>query len=342
MLFPEVNGMEQASFWSIPRVLALVCVFPLAVAFLWLTGRCVVGSLRVVRGWQPANAVVVGDAERETLVLELSLAGETRHQVVRRDAGFGSPAQGTVLPVYVDPATRDNLRQNNFADLWLNAVMVGAFAVLLTAAGVFMWRSNDAPDLSHMSDEGEWAAQQPLSAADTAGPRDDGSPIEIHEPGQSWKANVFWGLLFGLLLVIPPLFAPPSVAAWKKYGLALCGLAWMSALGVLALRNYARKVRLEGGEVVVSTPLSSRRFPLSDVKRVTRTDVRKQLAALRDVGRSSRKSTPFDTSAPLILYVLYDGQGRTLLRLDKDMTPEEEMTRFLGRLEKVAGPIRTD
>jgi hypothetical protein len=41
----------------------------------------------------------------------------------------------------------------------------------------------------------------------------------------------------------------------------------------------------------------------------------------------------------MIVYVLRDGEGKTLLRLDKDMQPPAAMRRFLDRLENQAGAI---
>jgi len=73
---------------------------------------------------------------------------------------------------------------------------------------------------------------------------------------------------------------------------------------------------------------------------VTREDVRQQLREIDEIGMSRRdKLRRMDTKAPMIMYVLRDGAGKTLLRLDKDMQPPAAMRRFLDRLENLTGAI---
>ena len=167
--------------------------------------------------------------------------------------------------------------------------------------------------------------------------------IEMREPSESWKANIFWGLLFGLLLIVPSFFAPEDVPVWKKFGLMFLGVAWLTFMGRKALQNRGRKIRCDEVSIVVSQPFDSRTILLAQVKTVTRNDVRKQFREMNDVGRSRYKTKGLDTMPEIVMYSLRDAAGHELLRLDKNMEPGTEMRRFLDRMEKLTGsPIREE
>jgi hypothetical protein len=68
--------------------------------------------------------------------------------------------------------------------------------------------------------------------------------------------------------------------------------------------------------------------------------VRQQLREIDEIGMSRRdKMRRMDTKTSMIMYVLRDAEGKTLLRLDKDMQPPAGMRRFLERLENLTGAI---
>ena len=166
---------------------------------------------------------------------------------------------------------------------------------------------------------------------------DDGDVIHLKEPAETWKANIFWGLLFGLLMIVPSFFAPEHTPLWKKYGLMILGAAWLGLMCRKAFQNNGRRVRCDLSEIVVSQPFGSRRIPLSEVKKVVREDIREELRKWNDVGRSRYKTKPLDTLPAMVVYTLYDGTDRELLRLDKNMEPPGEMHRFLQRVETQTG-----
>lgn len=172
---------------------------------------------------------------------------------------------------------------------------------------------------------------------------DDGRPIELREPGQSWKANVFWGLRFGLLLIVPSLFPSGETPAWQRYGLILAGLGWMALMGCMALRNRGKKVRADDAGVTVSHRFGSNRIALADVKQVTREDVRRKLRDFDNVGLSRwERSRRLDTTAPIVHIVLRDAAGKALLQVDEKMEPEAEMGRFVRRMENLTGAFLKD
>lgn len=168
-------------------------------------------------------------------------------------------------------------------------------------------------------------------------PADDERIIKMREPQETWKANLFWGLLFGLLLIVPSFFAPENISAWKKYGSMAIGMAWLGFMSRKAFQSRGRTVRCDDTAIVISQPSGSWSIPLSEVKKVTRSDARKTLREWNDIGRPRYKTKPLDTLPSMVIYTLHDATGRELLRLDKNMEPKSEMIRFLERMEKLTG-----
>lgn len=163
-------------------------------------------------------------------------------------------------------------------------------------------------------------------------------PIELRQPAEALKANVFWGLVFGLLLAVPPWFVGGDVPLWKRLGLVAAGVAWMAFMGRMASRNRTRRVRCDGTTVFVTEGGETRTFPLSEVRRVHREDLRAQLRALDRVGMTRQQQFhAFDTLPRMVFYVLSNAQGRELLRLDAACEPPAEMARMLEVLRGLTG-----
>ena len=76
--------------------------------------------------------------------------------------------------------------------------------------------------------------------------------IEMREPRESWRANVFWGLVFGVSLIVPQFFGWEETSWLEKYGFIVAGLAWMGFMGLSAFRNYGRKMRCDDTSIEVS------------------------------------------------------------------------------------------
>ena len=165
----------------------------------------------------------------------------------------------------------------------------------------------------------------------------EGDVIHLMEPATTWKANLFWGFLFGMLLIVPSLFAPANTPLWKKYGLIILGMAWLGFMCRKAFENKGRRVRCDLSQIEVSQPSGSQRIPLDVVRKVVRKDVREELRKWNNYGLPRYKTKPLDTLPPMVVYALYDASDRELLRLDKDMEPASEMRRFLERIETLTG-----
>jgi hypothetical protein len=334
-------------FSSIPRLIAWVAVFPLMALVLWLAWNVSSTSREVQAHWPQVQAqvVAVGDT---SLTLAFPLGSNTVRGEVKREYAFKNLALSQTIPLYVNPANPAQTHAVGFGELWGGTIALAVVALVLGIVGVFLLRVGEDKMPAQMAERlrrDMQAAQLNADSfhdSDARAPRhaDDGRAIELREPSQSWKANVFWGLLFGLLATIPALLAPPETSGFEKYAWIAGGVAWMAFMGLSAYRNFGRKVTCDGSAIVVSQAFASSRIALVDVKRVTREDVRQQLREIDEIGLSRyEKMQRMDTKASMIKYVLRDGEGKTLLRLDKDMQPPAAMRRFLDRLENQAGAI---
>ncbi|MCX6898611.1 MAG: DUF3592 domain-containing protein [Verrucomicrobia bacterium] len=335
-------------FSSAPKVIALVGVFPLLLVFLWFTWKIAAKCRDVQTNWTRVEAQVVDASQDDKVTLEWSWRGGKVRQEVKKEGSFKDLAQSQTFPLYMNPRNRAEMRPDTFGEMWGGAVVLGVISLVLAGTGLFLMLTED-PKMPEMS--ADFAAQveraklNPQVSTPTPRPShdDNGGIIQMREPGESWKANVFWGLLFGLLLLVPAFFAPKDVSAWKKYGMMALGVAWMAFMGRSAIQNHGRTVRCDRTSIQVSQAFGSKRILLSDVKKVTRDDVRQKLREWEDVGRSRYKTKPLDTMAPIVLYILRDAQGKELLRLDKNMEPAGELRRFLDRMENLTGvPIRDE
>lgn len=328
--------MEREGFFTVPRLMALGVVLPLALAFLWAAGWFAAESLRVQRNWIPVEAVVADLSKDGVVAFDLPLPSGTVRQEVDRGDGFSGVKEGDTVSLYVDPADTRQLRRAGAAELWITPAFCALFALVLGGIGAFMVFNDDEAELRRMRARFEADRTAAERNPPAPPPADDDGIIVLHEPGQSWKANVFWGLLFGLGLAVPP-FLGDEGPALERYGMALAGLAWMAFMAYRAVGNFGRTVRIDMAEIVVSTVFGEKRVPLREVKRVSLSDVRKELADLASLGVPSNRPKPMNTMAPLRLYSLRDADGRELLRLDGEMTPGSEMLRFLRRMEALTG-----
>jgi hypothetical protein len=146
------------------------------------------------------------------------------------------------------------------------------------------------------------------------------------------------------LFTLPPLltFSANEPGLWKRLLSIGAGLAWMVFMGRIALQNRSRVIRCDPSEILVSQPFGSRRIPLSEIKKVTRRDIREHLRkAAESSGRRSGLNDS-DTLGPKVIYILYDAAGTRLLDVDSGMQPSREMSRFLDRMKALMGTAIVD
>lgn len=335
-----VNG--DGLFSNIPKFIAVAGVLPLLILCLWFTWKLSAAPRLVHSTWTLVEANVVEGAPEGMTALEWTWNGQRIRRELERKDDFQDLSPGMTLPLYVNPADAREIRPGGFARLWGGVMAVGVVALFLAVTAAFLWRVRSPEMPEELKREFQRSFSEPRQP-DAQSRQDDGRVIEMREPRESWKANVFWGLLFGLLMIGPSVFAPADTPAWKRFGLMALGLAWMGFMGRMAIRNRGRKVRCDQTSIEITDPLGSRRILLSEVKQVTRCDVREKLREFDDVGRPRYKTKPLDTLAPMVVYILRDEQGSELLRLDQKMDPPDEMRRFLDRMEALTGkPVRDE
>ena len=245
------------------------------------------------------------DVSGGTVTLEFPWKGEKIRREVKREYGFKSVVPSQTLALYANPANFAEMRPATFDELWAGTIALGVISLFLAGAGIFLLRVEDDEMPAEFADQFKHAASgsQPIDRS----PRhdDDNRVIDMREPPESWQANVFWGLLFGLLLIVPTLFDAEETSSLQKYGLIVAGLAWMGFMGLSAFRNYGRTVHCDDKSIVVSQAFGSKRILLDDVKKVTRMDVGQKLRDFDNIGRS-RWGKMQTTKMNIVKYVLYD------------------------------------
>jgi hypothetical protein len=336
---------DNGLFSSVPKLIAVCAVFPLLLVLLWLTWQVASKSREVQGNWPQVQARVVA-VEDTTVTLEFPLKGNKVRGDVKREYTFKTVEPEQTLALYVNPANPAELKPVSFGQMWGGTIALGIVSALVAVVGIVLLRVGEDKTEARLVEQFKRdmdAARLNAASSQDEGQasrrKDDGRAIEMREPRQSWKANVFWGSL-GLLAIVPSLLAPPETSFIERYGTLALGLAWMVFMGLSAYRNFGRAVRCDDGFITVSQAFGAKRIALADVKKVIREDVRQQLRDIDNVGLSRYgKMKQFDTKAAMIMYVLQDAQGETLLRLDKDMEPASEMRRFLDRLESRTGAI---
>ncbi len=335
---------KSGLFSSVPRAVALLGLLPVALILFALSFKIAARSRLIEANWDLVEAVVVDDgmtdpSGRPAVMLEYLWNGRTKRLEVWKGGGRDSLSKGQKLRYYVNPKAAADIKRAEFADLWSGPLVMGVFAVLFTGvAGLLWWLGGTAAFARPEAWIAQAAASHLEGPAAVAPLEEHGGQIEIREPSESWKANIFWGLLFGLLLVIPACFAEAGTPGWKKYGMMAAGGMWMVFMVRCAIQNRGRSIRCDASAITISQPFGSRTIPLHEVRKVTRNDVRKKFRALSEFGMTEReKSRRMDTLAETVIITLYNANNEELLRLDNNMQPRTEMQRFLHRLEKQTG-----
>jgi len=152
--------------------------------------------------------------------------------------------------------------------------------------------------------------------------------VEVSEPRESWKANLFWGCVLGLPFGLPAVFMDGKWTAarafWAAVGLGL--FLWMVQS---AVENYTRQVRLCSAGLEERTYFGIRRVPWEELGGVEFQDVRAQIERLQD-WRTRRRST----LPRMDVWMVKDRQGKEILSLPAEMWPEKDFKGMLERIER--------
>ena len=332
---------------TIAKVVACCCIFPIALLLVWLSVKLARESHKVETSWRRVTAKASDAGEEDNkITLEWFWKEDPVRQNFDRKGQFSDVKASDTLPLWVNPADISQVRRAIFAELWGPVMVTGGFAVMLIGAGLLVIRfvGGDSIKMPEGFPMGPLHAEMtPVAATPYVAPLDDGQPIELREPTFKWKANVFWGLLFGLVVTLPPLltYSANDPSLWKRLAWIAAGLAWMVFMGRTAIQNRNRVFRCDQSEILVAESFASRRIPLSEIKTVTRRDIRERL---REAGESSRRRGRLDddTLPPMVIYILRDAAGKRLLDVSSDMQPSQEMRRFLTRMKALIGTAIPD
>ncbi|HEY3440460.1 MAG TPA: hypothetical protein VGK29_06905 [Paludibaculum sp.] len=150
----------------------------------------------------------------------------------------------------------------------------------------------------------------------------------VREPSQSWKANVFYGLVMGLSFGLSALFADGPWTAARGFWVSVSFgfLLWM---GQSAVENYTKTVRLSVQGLEECSYFGSRRIPWEEIGGLEFQDIRAQIEKFQDW--KTRRSS---TLPHIDIWAVSDRRGQELLRLSAEMEPEDVFRRMREQITK--------
>ena len=207
-------------FRSVPRTIALLGVLPFLLLVLWFTAH-VAQKNRAVSRWPLVLAQVVS-VEDQRVTLQFLWHGDMVRADVKREYAFAKLAPMETITLLANPANPAELSAPAFGDVWAGTVALGivsGFLAIVFVAMLFVGAprmpAHVVRDIQRMREAAARKGQGFDTSDDFEKPVDNGV-IELHEPRQSWKANVFWGLILGLPAVLPLFLAGPEIPPLEK------------------------------------------------------------------------------------------------------------------------------
>lgn len=154
------------------------------------------------------------------------------------------------------------------------------------------------------------------------------SGFAVREPGESWKANLFYGCALGLPFGLPPIFMDGKWSAARAFWVAL-GLGFFLWMIQSAVENYSRTVRLSDAGLEERSLFGSRRIPWEEIGELEFRDIRAQIERLQD-WKTRRSST-----LPRIdIWVVKDRAGHDLLTLRAGMEPPDAFLKLREQIKR--------
>jgi hypothetical protein len=277
-------------------------------------------SLAIQRHWTPVRITVLESPSSETLRLAIERDGRRQALDVPRSGDFAGVREGEQLPGFENPMNPKEVKPGRGGDLW------GPFGVviffMLCFAGIFAFLLRvgaDAPAPPAPLPAAAKPAPPPLPADPLSKFRRHGQfgggndEIALRYAPRVWQANIFWSSL-GILAALGGAALAPGEPAAASAAVS-AGLLWTALFLVWAWRNRSFELHVKGDRLEAR----GRAIPFSSVKLVSR-----------------RHGNPGG-------YRLLDGQGRTLLLLDDDMLPQDDLARAILRIADATGkPVAED
>jgi hypothetical protein len=218
------------------------------------------------------------------------------------------------------PKATGLLRIPELFELWNETLGYALFGLALLGGA---WLIGRAPWGLHTVWNGEsWT--QVSTRFETA------SGFVVHEPGESWKANLFYGCILGLPFGLPAIFMDGkwtlARAFWVAIGMGL--FLWMVQS---AVENYSRTVRISDAGLEERSLFGSRRVPWEQIGELEFRDVRARIQQLQD-WKTRRSST-----LPRIdVWAVKDRSGRELLSLPDGMEPRDAFLKMREQIKQRA------
>ncbi|MCL4840192.1 MAG: hypothetical protein KJZ79_00035 [Bryobacteraceae bacterium] len=283
-----------------PKVLGLVGVLPLFLGLSWLAWNLTQESLTILREWEAVRATVVDDSGEAVVRLRVQGRGGEREVDVPWTGDLEAFGKGESFAAYANPADEREVRPAGAGAMWGGPGVVGFFALAMGGILAFLLRVKPLPMLvpdSFMEEVGAAPARARFRPVKV-------ETLVLKRPAALWKAGLFWGGVFGVV-------AAASLLAPGEGDVAVRVVAAVGALigAALVLRRGARsrlyEVRCERERLVIRDHAGESEVLLRRVEMV-----------MREQGA----------------FVLLDGKGATVARLEADLEPAEALKSLLRRV----------
>jgi hypothetical protein len=284
----------------VPKALGLVGVLPLFLGLSWLTWNLTQESLTIMREWEHVRATVVDDSGEAMVRLRVRGRGGERELEAPWTGDLEAFSKGESFAAYVNPADGREVRPAGAGAMWGGPGVVGFFALAMGGILLFLLRVKPLPMLvpdSFMEEVGAAPARARFRPVNV-------ETLVLKRPPGVWKAGLFWGGVFGVVAVLS-LLVPGGGDVAVRVVVAAGALAG----GALAWRRGTRsrryEVRCERERLLIRDHAGEREVPLRRVEVV-----------MREQGA----------------FLLLDGKGATVARLEADLEPAEALKSLLRRV----------
>jgi hypothetical protein len=296
------------------------------VLFLQAGVRAAAANLRRLRSWKRFPATVFSpNGPRSIRVRVGSGSQETVLEIPRTyNAGYQYESKVTVVE---NPENPEDRRLTGIFDLWNGTLVAALLSLALLTGAWLIWSTTWGADVVWSG--GAWQTAPAVSHTIP--------DFEVYEPPESWKANLFYGLVLGLAMGLPPFFTGGDWTPWRTLW-AVAGIGFLLWMLQSAALNSTRSVRLSSAGLEERSMFGTRRIPLEEIGGLQFQDVAQQLENLK-LWQDRRRAG----IRPIEVWTVKDREGWEVLRLPAEMTPRDTFRAMRERLDRrtVTGPPGT-
>jgi hypothetical protein len=280
--------------------------------FLIVGVRSVMVNVHRLRSWNRFPATFRAAIDPTTV--EVLVGSEQELTTLKVGRTYEADYMGnSMVTVLENPGKPEERRLTGFFDLWNETLIATIFGLVFLAGAGLVGRTNWGVDA--VWGEGAWkevpAARESLEME-----------FEVHEPGQSWKANLLFGCIFGLAFGLPAFLAKGVWKPWPAIvaALSVAFIFWMIQSAVM---NYTRTVCLSKAGLEEQSFFGARRIPWQELGGLEFQRVRSVVQNRQSIGRQESES-----------WVAKDRDGREVFSLSPDMTPAENFQKMRAHIER--------